>query len=116
MTMAPRIVRLDATGKELHSFPLSLGSRYSGGRIHMLPSGNVLVPHHAENKVVEYNALGKVVWEVAVDQPIAATRLPNGNTLVTSMIPNKGAMEFDRNGNMVWQYQSYTRVTRALRR
>ena len=30
------------------------------------------VPHNAENKVVEYDARGKAVWEVAVDQPIAA--------------------------------------------
>jgi uncharacterized protein (UPF0261 family) len=82
----------------------------------MMDNGHVLVPHHAENKVVEYNADGKAVWEVAVDQPIFATRLRNGNTLVTSMLPSKGAMEFDRAGNIVWQYRAATRVTRALRR
>ena len=40
-------------------------------------------------------------------------RLPNGNTLVTTMA--RGAVEFDRNGQEVWTYRSTTRVTRALR-
>jgi outer membrane protein assembly factor BamB len=74
------------------------------------------VPHNAENKVVEYDPTGKVLWEVTVDAPIAATRLPNGNTLVTSMLPQRGAVEFNRNGEEVWTYKTETRVTRALRR
>jgi len=116
LTFEGRVVRLDASGKELHSFPVTLGMRLFGGRIEVLPNGHVLIPHNGENKVVEYNGAGKAVWEVPVDQPIAATRLPNGNTLVTSMLPAKGAMEFDRRGNMVWQFTANTRVTRALRR
>ncbi|MCI0461960.1 MAG: PQQ-binding-like beta-propeller repeat protein [Gemmataceae bacterium] len=115
LTSAARVVRLDATGKELKSFPVNLGQRLFGGRIHMLPNGRVLVPHHSENKVIEYDVDGKVVWEVAIEQPIAATRLPDGNTLVTSMNQNR-AVEFDRNGKEVWQYRSDTRVTRAVRR
>ncbi len=111
-----RIVRLDTSGKVLHSSEIPLGMRLFGGRVHMLPNGHVLIPHNGENKVVEYGGNGKAVWEVAVDQPIAATRLPNGHTLVTSMLPNTGAVEFDRNGTIVWQYRANTRVTRALRR
>src|SRR5262249_29400998 len=99
LTTDARIVRMDTTGKIIHSLALSLSSRLFGGRIDMRPNGRVLVPHHAENKVVEYDASGKVMWEVKVDQPIAASRLPNGNTLVTSMMTNVGAVEFDRNGN-----------------
>ena len=110
-----RVIRLDKSGKELHSFKVSLGQRLFGGRIHMLPSGRVLVPHHSENKVVEYDANGKELWSVSVDQPIAATRLPNGNTLVTSMLPARGAIEFDRAGKEVWQHKRDTRVTRAVR-
>jgi len=111
-----RVVRMDSTGKELSSFRVDIGKPLFGGRINVLPSGRVLVPHHQENKVVEYDTTGKAVWEVKVDQPIAATRLPNGNTLVTSMSQSR-AVEFDRNGNEVWQYQrTDSRVTRALRR
>jgi hypothetical protein len=113
-----RIARFNAKGKELSSFPIPLGMRLFGGRIHMLPSGRVLVPHNAENKVVEYDAKGKVVWELAFEQPIAATRLPNGNTLITSMNPQIGAVEVNRAGRQLWSYQdaSNTRVTRAIRR
>jgi hypothetical protein len=43
-------------------------------------------------------------------------RLPNGNTLATSINPAIGAVEFDRAGNEVWHYRTNTRVTRAIRR
>jgi hypothetical protein len=115
LTSGARVVRLDAKGKELKSFVVPLGTRLFGGRIHMLPGGRVLIPHNAENKVVEYDPDGKVVWQVEIEQPVAATRLPNGNTLVTTMTQNR-AVEFDRNGQEVWQYRSNTRVTRAVRR
>lgn len=84
----------------------------------MLPNGRVLVPHNGEGKVVEYDSRGKIVWEVPFAQPIAAMRLPNGNTLITSMDPDVGAIEVDRAGAEVWTYRdpSSTRVTRAIRR
>jgi hypothetical protein len=119
LTNDARVSRLDATGKELSGFGISLGLRLFGGRIDMLPSGRVLVPHNSEDKVVEYDGQGNAVWEVAVDRPIAATRLPNGNTLVTTMNTGLGAVEFDRAGNQVWQFATnlpYSRVTRAIRR
>jgi HEAT repeat protein len=111
----PRVVRLDAHGKELSSFSVRMRTRLFGGRLDVLPNGRILVPHHLENKVVEYDPSGKPVWEVAVELPIIATRLPNGNTLVTSMAQNR-AVEFNRAGAEVWEYRSDTRVTRALRR
>lgn len=117
LTADARVLRLDPkTGKEIYGFSVTLGQRLFGGRIHMLPSGRVLVPHNAENKVIEYDARGKEIWSVDVEQPVAATRLPNGNTLVTTMLPGRGAVEFDRNGREVWNYRTNTRVTRALRR
>jgi hypothetical protein len=45
-----------------------------------------------------------------------ATRLPNGNTLVTSMSPQRGAVELDPAGKEVWSYKADSRVTRAYRR
>jgi HEAT repeat protein len=111
-----RVAVLDSNGKELSSFRVNLEAKLSGGRLYVLPNGNVLVPHHAENKVVEYDPTGKELWKVKIDQPIAAVRLANGNTLVTSMNQNR-AVEFDRDGKEVWQYRgANTRVTRALRR
>lgn len=116
LTNEARVVRLSPTGKELNSFTVSMSARLFGGRIHMLPSGRVLIPLNTENKVVEYDSKGKILWEVTVEQPVAATRLPNGNTLVTTMLPGRGAVEFDRSGVEVWSYRTFTRVTRALRR
>ena len=58
--------------------------KYSGGRIDVLPNGNVLVPEAGNNRVVELDAEGGVVWEAAAEQPIAAVRLTNGNTLITT--------------------------------
>ncbi len=111
-----RIVRFDITGKELHSYFITLGMRLSGGRIYMLANGHVLIPHNAENKVIEYDVRGKAVWEVAVDQPVAAVRLANGNTLITTMVPQRGVVEYDHEGREVWSYHVNTRITRALRR
>lgn len=113
-----RVVRYDSKGTELHSFSISINMRLFGGRIHMLPNGRVLVPHHGEGKVVEYDSRGKIVWQIPFDQPIVATRLVNGNTVITSMNPGVGAVEVDRTGAVVWSYQhaSNSRVTRAIRR
>lgn len=115
LTTMLRVVRLDASGRELNSFPVGLGQRLHGGRIDVLPNGHVLVPHNAENKVAEYDSNGTEVWKVTIQEPVAAARLANGNTLVTTMSQNR-AVEFDRDGNEVWQYRTNTRVTRALRR
>jgi len=108
-----RFVRVDAARKELQSFPVQV--RTSGGRIEVLPNGNVLVPELNNNRVVELDKDGKVVWQAAVQQPIAAIRLASGNTLVTSMNQQR-AVEIDRQGKEVWEYKTDTRVTRAYRR
>ncbi len=108
-----RFVQIDATGKELRSFPIRYHT--SGGRIDVLPNGNVLVPEHRDNRVVEYSPDGAEVWTASVELPIAAARLPNGNTLVTSMSQRR-AVELDRRGQQVWEYKAETRVTRAYRR
>ena len=114
MLVDARIVRYDGKGQELSSFPISIGVRLFGGRIDVLPTGRVLVPHNAEGKVVEYDSQGKSIWEVSCEQPIAAVRLANGNTLITSMNPAVGAIEVDRAGTEVWSYRHSTRVTRAI--
>jgi outer membrane protein assembly factor BamB len=91
----------------------------SGGRIDVLPNGNVLVPENGNNRVVELEPTpsgSRAVWEVTVESPVAAVRLPNGNTMVTSMNASRGASELDRSGKEVWSYKADTRVTRALRR
>lgn len=113
VTNSSRFVRLDATGKEIQSIPVNVQT--SGGRIDVLPNGRVLVPELKNNRVVEYDADGKIVWQVPSNEPIAAVRLANGNTLVTSYNQPR-AVELDRTGKEVWEYKTDTRVTRAFRR
>ncbi|GIW80496.1 MAG: hypothetical protein KatS3mg105_2303 [Gemmatales bacterium] len=106
-------VLLDSKGKVIRRFPMTVDT--SGGRIDVLPNGNVIVPQMNQNRIVEYNRQGKIVWEASVNGPIVATRLPNGNTLVTCMHENR-AVEIDRQGKEVWEYKGDTRINRALRR
>ncbi len=111
-----RLVRLTPKGKDFEegkSFGVAVGT--SGGRIEVLPNGNVLIPELHHNRVVEYDPAGQAVREFEVEQPIAAVRLPNGHTLVTSMTQHR-AVELDRTGKEVWEFKHATRVTRALRR
>lgn len=110
---ATRFVLTDAKGKELRTFPVDLG--FSGGRIDVLPNGDVLVPEAHNNRVVELDSHGAVVWEAAAEQPIAALRLANGNTLITTFSEHR-AVEMDRDGKEVWDARRDTRVTRAFRR
>jgi hypothetical protein len=109
-----RFQLIDKNGKEIRSFGVDI--RTSGGRIQVLPNGHVIVPENGNNRVVEHDTRGQIVWEAAVEQPIAAVRLANGHTLVTSMNAQVGAVELDRAGKQVWQYKTDTRVTRAYRR
>jgi outer membrane protein assembly factor BamB len=106
-------VRLDASGKQVARFAVDMMS--SGGRIEVLPNGRVLAPLWRRNKVVEYDAAGKEVWQADFAEPIAAVRLPNGHTVVTSYQDSR-AVELDGAGKPVWEFKADSRVTRAWRR
>jgi outer membrane protein assembly factor BamB len=110
-------VRLTPAGrgfKEVKSWSVQV--RTSGGRLDVLSNGHVLIPEKDNNRVVEYDADGQSVREVSIEQPIAAVRLPNGNTIVTLM-QQQSAVEVDRTGKKVWEFKTPgSRVTRALRR
>jgi hypothetical protein len=107
-----RFVRLDSSGRELKSFGVQVHT--SGGRVDVLPNGHVLIPEMHNNRIIEYDADGKVVREVAFEQPIAVSYLANGHLLITSMTQNRAA-ELDRAGKEVWEYRRDSRVTRAIR-
>ena len=83
--------------------------------IEVLPNGRVLVPQFSNNRVVEFDPEGKIVWEAAVPNPSSVMRLPNGNTLVGSMIMQR-AVELDRSCKEVWDYRADGRLLRVRRR
>jgi hypothetical protein len=105
--------RLDSNGKELSSFPVEV--KTSGGRIDLLPNGRVLVPLKDDNKVVEYDSQGKIVWQITFPDPVAAVRLANGHTLITAF-KSQRAVEVDATGKEVWEFKADVRLTRAFRR
>jgi HEAT repeat protein len=104
--------RLGPDGKETKSFRIQQVSFYSN---EVLPNGNILVPTWP-NKVVEYDPDGKVVWEANAMQPQAATRLPNGNTLVSTQQWPAKLHELDRQGTQVAEIAVQTPVQRVRKR
>lgn len=114
LTSQGNCVRLDPAGKIAKSFPSRHALHWVSG-IDVLPGGNLLIPQHADNKVVEFDPDGKVIWEAKMALPKSATRLPNGRTLVTSF-ENGNVVELDRAGNVVWEYKEGTHPYRARRR
>ena len=94
--------RLDSTGQEVKTF--TAGQIYvMGGNIDVLPNQRILAPLFRENRVVEYDFEGKIMWQAAVNNPTSATRLVNGNTLVVSMTHAK-IIELDPQGKEVWSH------------
>ncbi len=71
-------------------------------RVRMTEAGTLLAAHMDTGKVTEYDMNGKAIWSVNVKSPWLATRLKNGNTLITS---NHGfVIEVNKNGETVWEF------------
>ena len=110
-----RCVLLDPQGRELKGFALG-GSLYAmGGNIDVLPNGRILVPLYTQNMVVEFDWTGARLWQGNVLRPTSASRLANGNTLVTCTM-NSTVIEIDRDGKEVWSYQTDGRPFRSRKR
>jgi hypothetical protein len=96
-------VRYDSKGKELKRVALNNLISTIGTQFDVTPSGNVIIPLYAHNKVIEYDPNGKQVWSVDCERPTSVTRLSNGNTLISSRY-NPTAIEVDRDGKKVWEH------------
>jgi HEAT repeat protein len=105
---------LDNKGKLLKSFRLTHGVVVYGNEI--LPNGNVLMPMGYQNRVLEYDGDGKVIWAANVPNPVAAHRLPNGHTLVATQKGANRLVELDRAGKVVKEQPAPGYVTRLKRR
>jgi len=75
-----------------------------------LDNGHYLVAHYADLAVREYDADGKVVWEVAAPGGAhTAVRLPNGNTLIScgdAAGDSAKVFEVNKAGDTVWEVTS----------
>jgi hypothetical protein len=78
-------------------------------QVRRLDNGNTLICASTEDEVIEVDRDKKVVWRYALPFPYLATRLPNGNTLISS---GNGygsptgffVIEVDKDGKTVWKY------------
>ena len=65
--------------------------------------GRTLVAMYSQNRVVEYDADRKIVWEKkGINQPWGVEGLPNGNRLICSY-NGRFVVEFDSEGKEVWR-------------
>jgi hypothetical protein len=104
---------LDAKGKQLKSWPV--GQVATVGALDVLPNGGIVIAQVYANKVVEYDAKGKVAWEAKFTAPTSVEHLRNGNTLVAAW--NTGQIaELNSKGRVVWEYKANAEYSRARRR
>ncbi|BCU79520.1 PQQ-binding-like beta-propeller repeat protein [Luteolibacter sp. LG18] len=92
------------TGQVEREFPLEVGNPKSthGQFRHaeLTTAGTLLVAHMDHGKVSEYDDHGKELWTAKFPGPWAASRLANGNTLVTG---TKLVRELNPAGETVWE-------------
>jgi hypothetical protein len=104
---------LDGQGKETGRFATG-AQQVLGAGLDVLPNKRVLVPHYAGNKVVEYAADGKVLWQARVASPTSVQRLPGGRTLVASTTTRE-VVELDRGGREVAKHSTSASPVQATR-
>jgi len=110
-----RVLRINREGKEVKTFQAGGPVLTIGASVDVTPEGRILIPLYNQNKVVEFDANGKQIWQAEVRLPGSVFRLPSGNVLVTSRLAN-GAQELDRTGKVVGTQQAEVRLMRATRR
>jgi hypothetical protein len=80
--------------------------------VQVLPGGKFLVPEYYNSRVTERDRDGKILWESPRlnSNTVGAQRLPNGNTLITTMVDvveynraNQKVADFPRPGGTVHQ-------------
>lgn len=100
------IVELDSQFKQLRTITPEAhanGASYWAS-VEPLANGRFLVALGSSRKVVEIDAAGKIVWQCDAPNAVFATRLRNGNTLVSDF-EDRVLIEFDRNAKEVQRIQ-----------
>lgn len=107
----PRILEVDRDGKILLEVPIQAQTKDLHLQTRMtrkLGNSHYLVPQLMDKVVREYDADGKIVWEVKTPEepkeswPFTAIRLENGNTLIACTHGNH-VIEVNAKGEIVWQ-------------
>ena len=73
-------------------------------RVRMTDEGTIIAAHLDSNLVAEYDMKGNKIWSVKADKPWSASRLKNGNTLITSNLKRCYLFEVNKKGETVWEF------------
>ena len=79
--------------------PVSVHGQFRHARL--TAQGTLLVAHMSQDKVVEYDSDGHVLWSFPGVSPWSANPLANGNVLITDRL---GVREVTRRGDSVWNW------------
>lgn len=109
-----QLTEMDDKGKIVKTLKVG-GNNTEWLTFEMLPGGRFLVAQQSQNKLVEYDSTGRVVWSGSAPSPYSATRLPNGNTIACSM-NGSTVFEVDRAGKVLWTDKLQGRPFRVARR
>jgi outer membrane protein assembly factor BamB len=107
-----QVVELDEKDQVVWSFDVPNDNKRptpTMRQMRRLDNGNTLICASTEDAVLEIDRSGKIVWKYAVPFPYLATRLPNGNTLISSgsgygSPVGHFVIEVDPDGKTVWKY------------
>jgi len=100
---AGRVTEIDRQGRALRSFDLQAkGMGHKTARlIRLTPQGTVLVGECYSHKLREYDFTGSMLKEWDLPMAYGASRLANGNTLISGYKPAQ-VVEVDPAGKTVW--------------
>lgn len=100
-----RLIEVDNDGKIQREIKLQTTAKEHGmiRTARWLPNDHYLVSQREDNLVREYDAEGKVVWEHKISGPMTALRLPNGNTLMSSVTGD--VLEVTPAGKEAWSFK-----------
>lgn len=74
-------------------------------RVHLTKDGTLIAAHLQEDKVVEYDFNGNVVWSYKTPSPWSVVRLNNGNTLIAgNSHTGTYVHEVNKKGEIVWEF------------
>lgn len=106
------VIEVDEAGKVVWRFDVpntNKRPRPTMRQMRRLPNGNTLICASTEDEVIEVAPDRSIVWRYKLPFPYLATRLDNGNTLISSGTGYGSPVgyylvEVDPKGKVVWKY------------
>lgn len=100
-----RCRRYDPAGKLVCDFKFDFRLILGSDRAYLSPNGHLVVTNNLNSQVVEFDAQGKQIVQIAVNRPVSAVKLANGNYLiVTRDRPEHTVREMDSSGRVLWEH------------